>query len=203
MSLNTQAKLLRVLQEKEIRRLGSTDTVKVDVRIIAATNKNLEEEIRQKRFRDDLFYRLHIIPVVIPPLRERCEDIPALIRYFISQSGRIKCVEPEAMELLCNYDWPGNVRELEAVMERIAVLSSHETVTITDLPLELQGGNKVSGDVQWELPASGIDFEEWERNLLAQALKKSHGNMSEAAKLLGMTYRTFQYRAMKFDLKGD
>ena len=203
MSLNTQAKLLRVLQEKEFRRLGSTDTVKVDIRIIAATNKNLEEEIRQKRFRDDLFYRLNIIPVVIPPLRERREDIPALIQYFISQSGRIKCVEAEAMELLCNYDWPGNVRELEAVMERIAVLSSHETVTVSDLPLELQGGSKVFEGVQWELPAGGINFEEWERNLLAQALKKSHGNMSEAAKLLGMTYRTFQYRAMKFGLKGD
>jgi transcriptional regulator of acetoin/glycerol metabolism len=107
------------------------------------------------------------------------------------------------MELLCDYEWPGNVRELEAVMERIAVLSSHETVTVSDLPLELQGESKAFGDVQWQLPAGGINFEEWERNLLAQALKKSHGNISKAAKLLGMTYRTFQYRAMKFGLKGD
>jgi two-component system NtrC family response regulator len=111
-------------------------------------------------------------------------------------------VEPEAMKLFCDYSWPGNVRELEAVMERILVLSSGEAVTVTDLPPEIQGKGKASRETQWELPEGGINFEEWERNLLAQALKKSHGNMSEAAKLLKMTYRTFQYRAMKFGLKG-
>jgi len=203
MSLSTQAKVLRVLQEKEIRRVGSIATVAVDVRIIAATNKNLEEEIGKRTFREDLFYRLNIIPIFIPPLRERREDIPALVEHFISQSRRMKGVDPEAMRLLCEYDWPGNVRELEAVMERIDVLSTGDRVTVNDLPLELREKLSRSPDVQWELPEGGISFEEWERNLLAMALEKSHGVMSDAARLLGMTYRTFQYRAMKFGLKGD
>jgi len=203
MSPSTQAKILRVLQEKEIRRLGSTTTIQVDVRIVAATNKNLEEEIRKKNFREDLYYRLNIIPILIPPLRERREDIKALIEHFILQSGCLKSVEPEAMKLLCDYDWPGNVRELEAVMERIAVLSSGDRVMVNDLPLELRERLNQPSLVWWELPEGGIHFEEWEQNLLSQALKKAHGNMSEAAKLLGMTYRTFQYRAMKFGLKGD
>jgi two-component system response regulator AtoC len=107
------------------------------------------------------------------------------------------------MRLLCEYDWPGNVRELEAVMERIAVLSTDDTVTVQDLPLELRDQTNRPVDGQWELPEAGIDFEEWERNLLAQALERSHGKMSDAARLLGMTYRTFQYRATKFGLKGD
>lgn len=203
MSVNTQAKLLRVLQEKEIRRIGSVETVPVDVRIVAATNKNLKEEIEKRTFREDLFYRLNIIPILIPPLRERGEDIPALVEHFVSQSGRLKSVDPEAMRLLCKYDWPGNVRELEAVMERIAVLSTGDTVTPDDLPPELREKSDRPTNRQWELPEGGVNFEEWERNLLAQALERAHGVMSDAAKLLGMTYRTFQYRAMKFGLKGE
>jgi transcriptional regulator with PAS, ATPase and Fis domain len=203
MSVNTQAKLLRVLQEKEIRRVGSVETVPVDVRIVAATNKNLKEEIEKRTFREDLFYRLNIIPILIPPLRERGEDIPALVEHFVSQSGRLKNVDPEAMRLLCDYDWPGNVRELEAVMERIAVLSTGDTVTPDDLPPELREKSNHPTNRQWELPEGGVNFEEWERNLLAQALERAHGVMSDAAKLLGMTYRTFQYRAMKFGLKGE
>jgi DNA-binding NtrC family response regulator len=203
MSVNTQAKLLRVLQEKEIRRIGSVETVPVDVRIVAATNKNLKEEIEKRTFREDLFYRLNIIPILIPPLRERGEDIPALVEHFVSQSGRLKSADPEAMRLLCKYDWPGNVRELEAVMERIAVLSTGDTVTPDDLPPELREKSNRPTNRQWELPEGGVNFEEWERNLLAQALERAHGVMSDAAKLLGMTYRTFQYRAMKFGLKGE
>jgi len=202
MSLTTQAKVLRVLQEKEIRRLGATKSIAVDVRIIAATNKNLEEEVQKKTFREELFYRLNIIPIFIPPLRERREDIPALVEHFIAQSGRLKTVEPEALKLLSDYDWPGNVRELEAVMERIAVLSPGDRVSVNDLPLELRTRQRPVVDSQWELPEGGINFEEWERNLLAQALQKSHGVIADAARLLGMTYRTFQYRAMKFGLKG-
>jgi len=203
MSLSTQAKLLRVVQEKEIRRIGSVTTVPVDVRIVAATNKNLEEEIGKRTFREDLFYRLNIIPIFIPPLRERREDIPALVCHFVSQSSRLKSVDPEAMRLLCDYDWPGNVRELEAVMERIAVLSTGDTVTVNDLPPELREKSNRLTNREWQLPEGGVNFEEWERNLLTQALERSHGVMSEAAKLLGMTYRTFQYRAMKFGLKED
>jgi two-component system response regulator AtoC len=202
MSLNTQAKALRFLQDRQIRRLGATSSIEVDVRVIAATNKNLEEEIRDKTFREDLFYRLNIIPIQIPPLRERKEDIPVLVEHFMSRAGRHKTVEPEAIKVLCKYDWPGNVRELEAVMERIAVLSSGDKIMVNDLPLELREGPRPSVDVQWKLPREGIDFEKWERELLAQALRESCGVMSEAAKRLGMTYRTFQYRAMKFGLKG-
>jgi DNA-binding NtrC family response regulator len=138
MSLNTQAKLLRVLQEREIRRIGATQSTPVDVRVIAATNKNLDEEIRRRTFREDLFYRLSVIPIVIPPLRERKEDIPVLVEHFMSRSGRPRRIDPDAMALLRKYDWPGNVRELEAVMQRIAVLSSGDEIGIDDLPLELR-----------------------------------------------------------------
>ena len=204
MSLSTQAKLLRVLQEKEIRRVGGTKTIPVDIRIISATNKNLEEAIKQGSFRDDLFYRLNIIPITIPPLRERNEDIKALINYFINRSGRPKTVEPEALRLLTGYNWLGNVRELEAVMERISVLSSNDVITVDDLPVELKRISDVPGKIQpWELTKEGIVFEDLERNLLMQALQKSNGIMADAAKLLGMTYRTFQYRAEKFGLKGN
>jgi DNA-binding NtrC family response regulator len=204
MSLSTQAKLLRVLQEKEIRRVGGTKTIPVDIRIISATNKNLEEAIKQGSFRDDLFYRLNIIPITIPPLRERNEDIKALINYFINRSGRPKTVEPEALRLLTGYNWLGNVRELEAVMERISVLSNNDVITVDDLPVELKRISEVPGKIQpWELTKEGIVFEDLERNLLMQALQKSNGIMADAAKLLGMTYRTFQYRAEKFGLKGN
>lgn len=203
MSLSTQAKLLRVLQEKEIRRVGGTKSVPVDIRIISATNKNLEEAIKQGSFRDDLFYRLNIIPITIPPLRDRNDDIKALINYFINRSGRPKTVEPQAMQLLTTYNWLGNVRELEAVMERITVLSNNDIITVDDLPVELKRPSEIHAVFQpWKLPKDGIVFEDLERNLLMQALQKSNGIMADAAKLLGMTYRTFQYRAEKFGLKG-
>jgi DNA-binding NtrC family response regulator len=205
MSLSTQAKLLRVLQEREIRRVGGTATIPVDIRVIAATHKDLQEGIRQGSFREDLFYRLNVIPIVIPPLRERKEDIPALVRHFLTRSPRPKQIQPEALNLLCGYDWPGNVRELQAVMERVTVLTKGQEITPADLPFELRGEGKRAGASQdgFEIPAEGLVFETWERNLLAQALARSDGNMADAAKLLGMTYRTFQYRAMKFGLKGN
>jgi DNA-binding NtrC family response regulator len=202
MSLSTQAKLLRVLQEKEIRRVGGTKNIPVDIRIISATNKNLEEAIKQGSFRDDLFYRLNIIPVTIPPLRERREDITALVNFFINRSGRPKTIEPKAMDLLTGYKWLGNVRELEAVMERISVLSSNDVITVDDLPIELKRPLEAPFAMpSWELPREGIVFEEMERGILLQALQKSNGIMADAAKLLGMTYRTFQYRAEKFGIK--
>jgi DNA-binding NtrC family response regulator len=211
MSLSTQAKLLRVLQEREIRRVGGTVTIPVDIRVIAATHKDLSEGIRQGAFREDLFYRLNVIPIVIPPLRERKEDIPALVRHFLSRSQRVKTIQPEALRMLNEYDWPGNVRELQAVMERISVLTRNVEITPADLPLELRlGSRRASGGANgtesgspFEIPSEGLVFEDWEKTLLAQALSKSEGNMADAAKLLGMTYRTFQYRAMKFGLKGN
>jgi DNA-binding NtrC family response regulator len=204
MSISTQAKLLRVLQEREIRRVGGTATIPIDIRVIAATHKDLAEGIRSGTFREDLFYRLNVIPIVIPPLRDRKEDIPALVRHFLSRSPRPKQIEPEVLRLLTRYDWPGNVRELQAVIERVSVLTKGPEITPADLPFELREEGRRPGASQgeFEIPPEGIVFETWERNLLAQALSRSQGNMAEAAKLLGMTYRTFQYRAMKFGLKG-
>ena len=206
MSLSTQAKLLRVLQEKEIRRVGGTVTIPVDIRVIAATHKDLQEGIRQGSFREDLFYRLNVIPIVIPPLRDRKDDIPALVRHFLTRSQRAKTILPEALDLLNRYDWPGNVRELQAVMERVCVLTKGTEIRPVDLPFELQDEGRRQAESAhggFEIPAQGIIFEEWERTLMGQALGRTHGNMADAAKLLGMTYRTFQYRAMKFGLKGN
>lgn len=201
MSLGTQAKLLRVLQEREIRRLGGTVNIPVDIRLIAATNKNLEEAMSAGSFRQDLFYRLSVIPIKIPPLRERREDIPALLRHFITQSGRPKILEPKALAVLTEYDWPGNVRELQSMIERMAVLSGGDRIRVEDLPLDLTERKKPSAALAWELPEEGINLEKWERNLLSQALEKSGGVMAAAARLLGISSRTFQYRANKFDLK--
>jgi two-component system, NtrC family, response regulator PilR len=206
MSLSTQAKLLRVLQEREIRRVGGTKSIPVDLRIIAATNKNLEEAIKQGTFRDDLFYRLNIIPITLPPLRERREDIEALVNFFISRSGKPKTVEAGAMNLIKDYAWFGNVRELEAVMERITVLSTNSVVSVEDLPIELrqsQAPASVPCSAMCDLPKEGIVFEDWEKSMLSLALERSNGVMADAAKLLGMTYRTFQYRAEKFGLKTE
>jgi len=203
MSLNTQAKLLRVLQEKEIRRLGSTTTIPVDIRVIAATNKNLDECIKNGLFREDLYYRLNIIPLNVPSLRSRRDDIGPLIDFFLKRRGAQKSIGTEAIKLLCDYSWPGNVRELEAVIERTIILSAGDVIRREDLPVEIQAGEKQrtsAVSALFEIPPCGIMFEEFERDLLAQALQKANGLMTEAAKLLGMSYRTFQYRATKFGL---
>jgi transcriptional regulator with PAS, ATPase and Fis domain len=207
MSLSTQAKLLRVLQEREVRRVGGNASIAVDIRVIAATHKDLAEAIRSGAFREDLFYRLNVIPIVIPPLRERKVDIPALVGYCLKRSARTKNIDAEALRALTAYDWPGNVRELEAVMERITVLTKGTEITAADLPEEFRSRPKnrsgPAGETGFEIPVSGLIFEDWERTLLSQALDRCHGNMAEAAKLLGMTYRTFQYRSQKFGLKGN
>ncbi len=208
MPLSLQAKLLRVLQEREIRRVGGTASIPVDLRILAATNRNLPEAIRQGSFREDLFYRLNVIPIFIPPLRERKEDIPPLVSQLLAHPSRRKSIAPEALVVLLRYDWPGNVRELEAVLERISVLTRNSEIQIEDLPVELRQGKPKSTATQsigsgFDLPDEGIIFEDVERDLMIQALERSQGIMVDAAKLLGMTYRTFQYRAVKFGLKGQ
>lgn len=199
MSLNVQAKVLRFLQEREIRRVGGKENIKVDIRVIAATNKDLKEAIQHDAFREDLFYRLNVVPIIIPPLRERKEDIPILIKHFFTKFGRTKTIEPSAMKLFMEYNWPGNIRELEAVIERVTVLSNRDSVYPEDLPSELTGKRLLPADAL-DIPDEGIVFEEWERKLLARALEKSHGNMVTAAKLLGMSYRTFRYRANRLGL---
>ena len=202
MSINTQTKILRALQEREIRRVGATSNVPIDVRIISATNKNLEEAIRAGEFREDLFYRLNVIPIQLPPLRERKEDIPPLVEYFLKRSGRRKLLEDEVLESLQKYEWPGNVRELEAVLERMTILSSGSIITLDDLPLELQPSYKpeARGDLIFDLPPNGLVFEDLEYQVLKQALEHSQGNMTEAARMLGMSYRAFRYRCIKFSI---
>ena len=200
MSLNVQAKVLRFLQEKEIRRVGGKENIKVNIRVITATNQDLKEAIKLGRFREDLFYRLNVIPIVIPPLRERKEDIPILINHFFSKLGRTKTIEPSAMKLIMEYNWPGNIRELEAVIERVTVLSNRDKVHTEDLPPELTGKRFLPGTALPDIPDEGIVFEEWERKLMGRAMEKANGNMATAAKLLGMSYRTFRYRAKCFGL---
>ncbi|MFH0921000.1 MAG: sigma 54-interacting transcriptional regulator, partial [Fibrobacterota bacterium] len=201
MSLPVQAKVLRVLQEKTIRRVGGTDDIPVDVRIIAATNKNLEEAIAQGRFREDLFYRLNVLPITLPPLRERKEDIPGLVNHFLLEMPKKIQIAPEVLPLLMEYPWPGNVRELHSIIIRAAILSKNERITPDELPAEISKRRQPSGNSLWELPDMGIVFEDLERNLLAQALQKTDGNMTAAAKLLGMSYRAFRYRANNFGLQ--
>lgn len=202
MAANTQTKILRVLQEKEIRRVGGNTQTRIDVRIIAATNRNLEEAIRQGSFREDLFYRLNVIPLFLPPLRDRPEDIPALVAHFLAKSGRGKTMDKEALESLQKYYWPGNVRELEAVLERVSILSPDPAIHKEDLPLELQTSFKgpAKSGITFELPPGGLVFEELEYEVLKQAMAKSGGNMTEAARLLGMNYRAFRYRSFKFGI---
>lgn len=199
-SLNLQAKVLRFLQEREIRRVGGKENIKVDIRVIAATNRDLKEAIKLGSFREDLFYRLNVVPITIPPLRERKEDIPILISHFFSKLGHTKTIEPLAMKSIMEYHWPGNIRELEAVVERIAVLSTGDKVRLEDLPPELTGRRPLSGAAQLDIPDEGIVFEEWERKLMVRAMEKAGGNMATAARLLGMSYRTFRYRANRFGL---
>jgi DNA-binding NtrC family response regulator len=202
MSLNTQMRMLRVLQEREIRRVGSTAPIRVDVRVIAATHRNLEDAIRQGSFREDLYYRLNVIPIHLPPLRERKEDIPALVEHFLSRSMRGKSMEEDALAALADYSWPGNVRELEAVLERVSILSSGPRIREAEVTRELRAFSRTraEGDAEFTLPREGLVFEELEHEVLRQAMDRCEGNMTEAARLVGMSYRTFRYRALKFGI---
>jgi DNA-binding NtrC family response regulator len=198
-----QVKLLRVLQEREIMRVGGTERTRVDVRVIAATNQDLEQAVREGHFREDLYYRLHVIPIVLPPLRERRSDIPLLIDHFLrrfGQAGRRREVSQEALSCLMAYDWPGNVRELESVIERALLLGEDEEVQPRDLPAAVRAGRTGrKGAPGLELPDSGIDLDEVERALIRQALAKESGNVTRAARLLGLTRRTLQYRLEKMN----
>jgi two-component system, NtrC family, response regulator PilR len=213
MSVTMQVKLYRVLQEGKVRPIGSTDESDVDVRVIAATNKDLEKEIAEERFREDLYYRLSVIPIHLPPLRERREDIPLLAREFLerfskSMSKNVDGIEPEAMRRLEVYDWPGNVRELENTIERAVALESGHKVSTEALPERIQthfqetvpsaahNGNGTA------LPQEGLNLEEHiqkiERSYLLAALERSGGVRTQAAELLKMSYRSFRHYAKKY-----
>jgi len=216
MKANLQVKLLRVLQNREIEPVGSTKSLKVDVRIIAATNKNLEEMVASKDFREDLYYRLSVIPITIPPLRERRDDIPLLINNFLAvfnsdRSHAVSGFSKDALEMLCNYDWPGNVRELENLVERLVILKNSGMISPEDLPDKyLAGGSRVQVQVaaipaeNQLLPEEGICLnsavEQFENNLIMQALARTGGNKKEAATLLNLKRTTLIEKLKKKNL---
>ena len=206
LSLPMQSKLLRTLQDKEIRRLGGKETIKVDVRIITATNKDLEKELARGNFRDDLYYRLKVVNIDLPPLRERTEDIPELANFFINKYNkefgkRIKNIEPAALKILSEYHWPGNIRQLETVIERAVLMNDRGTIAARDIQDELRTG-RPAGQLNYDIPDEGIDFEKLEKELIQKAMTKTGGIATKAAKLLGMSYKTFIYRLEKFNLSG-
>ncbi len=202
MSPKLQVKLLRVLQEKTIERVGGTHTISIDIRIIAATNKNLEEEVQKKNFREDLYYRLNVIPIYLPPLRERKDDIPLLVNHFIQKFNQqkrrdIQGIEPEALDLLLRHDWPGNVRELENVIERMVILAEEETITKADIPEYIRGSIEERAFVPLEdveIPEEGINLpklvSEFEKRLILKALDKTGWVKNRAAKLLHINRTT-------------
>ncbi len=205
MPVNLQSKLLRVIEGGTFRRVGGTNDIKVDVRVISATNKDIKEEIASGRFREDLYYRLNVVPIIIPPLRERKEDIPLLIDHFLRKtSSNPKRVTPEAMRLLLDYLWKGNVRELENVVERIGLFVDREEITPADLPSEITG---YPGDIKYisELTEEGVDIdkiiEDVEKKYLLQALKIAGGIKTEAARLLNLSFRSFRHRLHKYGIK--
>ncbi len=214
MPLSMQVKLYRVLQEGRIRPLGSTEETEVDVRIIAATNKDLEKEIAEGRFRDDLFYRLSVIPMHLPPLRERRDDIPLLVRAFLdrlrkSMNKAVEGIDPEAMSLLEAYDWPGNVRELENTMERCVALETGPRVSVNVLPEKITRGVRApvthtSSNGRPTIPDGGLDLEkqiqDMEKGYIEEALRISDGVGTHAAELLRMTYRSFRHYSKKYNL---
>jgi DNA-binding NtrC family response regulator len=196
-----QVKLLRVLQERELLRVGGTERIRVEARILAATNQDLEKSVREGRFREDLYYRLNVIPILLPPLRERRTDIPLLVEHFLrkhAQDGRQREVSAEALALLMAYDWPGNVRELESLLERATLLGEGDVIQPADLPASLRArGAGQRALLGLEIPDAGINLDEIERGLIEKALAKSEGNVTRAARLLGLTRRTLQYRLEK------
>jgi transcriptional regulator with PAS, ATPase and Fis domain len=190
-SLKTQAKLLRVLQESELQPLGSTTSIKIDVRVIAATNKNLKKKIEQGTFRSDLFYRLNVFPITMPPLRDRLEDIPRLVEFFIKKYSHLKKgkahIDKDVIGIFLKYSWPGNIRELENIIERLMIISGSGNITITDLPREM------SVDATGRLPVKPLKEAvfDFKKSLVRQALSESSGKKSNAAAMLGMPRSNF------------
>ncbi len=204
LSLGLQGKLLRFIEEKTFRRVGGTKDLKVDARLVAATNRDLEDEVEADRFREDLYYRLRVFPIRLPPLRERPSDIPALVKTFVGEyctqfGKRITEVQPEAMELLVAYRWPGNVRELRNLIERTILLADGPVLEPEMLPAHVRGRATVVDPVL-ELGPEGVDFEELEQSLLRAALRRAEGNRTEAGRLLGMSRHQVRNRLNKYGM---
>ncbi|PLX86532.1 MAG: DNA-binding response regulator [Desulfuromonas sp.] len=219
MPIAMQAKVLKVIETKRYRRLGGKEDLEANVRIIAATNQNLPKMVEEKRFRGDLFYRLNVMAILLPPLRERMENIPNLVQYFIQrlneEYGRaVEGVSPKAMEYLLQYEWPGNVRELRNSIERVMMLEQGKTLTSKFLPSEIRKASPEIGDTEEKpaentpdtpphritLPPEGISIGEVEKELIQQALARYGGNQTKAAKCLSMTRDTLRYRMKKFGI---
>jgi transcriptional regulator with PAS, ATPase and Fis domain len=199
-----QAKLLRFLEEKTFKRVGGVADIRVDVRVIAATNRTLEDEVKKGRFREDLYYRLNVLPIVLPPLRARAEDVPALVHFFVDSFNvefkkRVRGVTDEAMRRLQTYGWPGNIRELRNAVERAMLLVEGPELALEHFPLASGLGARLTEGV--ELPAAGIDLEQLERSLVVQALERSGWNQTRAATQLGLNRDQIRYRIEKFKLE--
>ena len=208
MSLKSQVDLLRVLQEKEFRRVGGIEVIKVDVRIIAATNKDLDKEVERGRFREDLYYRLHVVPINLPPLRERHEDIPLLVRHFLEKyntqyNRKIKEVSPSTFNILLQYDWPGNVRQLEHVIEHTILMTKGEIIQARNLPEKLQKKSKVKTDDAL-LERENLNFKEnvekFKKQSIIKALQSAQGVKKEAARILGISPRNLSYFIRKYEI---
>ena len=213
MDLNLQVKLLRVLEDRRIRRLGGARNIDIDVRVVAATNRNLKEAIESKNFREDLFYRLNVFPIHVPPLRERREDIPQLLDYFLKRfsrefNKRIREVSREALDLLLRYHWPGNVRELRNVVERICIMYNEEVIRPEFLPSEIFGEAPLKeSPFSFELPPEGILLDEMigeiEKELITKGLRVTGGNIAKTARLLNVPRGTLRYKVEKYGLESD
>jgi two-component system response regulator PilR (NtrC family) len=205
MSVSMQAKLLRAIQEKEIRRVGGKVNIPIDVRIISATNRDLEAEIRKGAFREDLFYRLNVIRINLPSLRERGSDIVALADFFVRKYSTatgipLKGISRPALKILMNYTWPGNVRQLESVIERGVLMAESDHIEPEDLPAEVHEVGGPGGKLPFEFPPDGISIEDLERELIIKAMDRAGWVIAKAAPLLGMSYKTLQYRLEKFGI---
>ena len=206
LDVGMQAKLLRALQERKIRRVGGSHEISIDVRVVAATNRDLRAMVGDGRFRDDLYYRINVLSIDVPPLRERREDIPVLIDYFLKKHTRntsrlIRGLTPETKKVMVEYSWPGNVRQLESAIERAILLCEGDQITVEDLPSEVKQDIGPASEGAFKLPPEGINFEDVERDLITQAMEQTDYNITKAAKLLGLTFRTLQYRLEKFGIK--
>jgi DNA-binding NtrC family response regulator len=207
----TQAKLLKVIENKAFKRIGGTKDIEVDVRIITATNKDMAEEVRNGNFREDLYYRLKVIPITLPPLRERGEDILYLAKYFIDEFNKefkknLKGLAKETAKSFIEYPWPGNVRELKNVIERAMILESEDHILPEHLPLEMSSKEVMIQNVKGidiKIPPGGIDIEEVEKELIRQSLDLTRGNQTKAARLLSLTRDTLRYRMQKFGFLPD
>ena len=197
MTLATQAKLLRVLQNKEVYRLGGNDKVIIDVRIVAATHQDLEAMVEEGTFRNDLYYRLNVFPITLPPLRERKEDVPALVHHFVEQSAA-KGIDRQALAFMMDYHWPGNVRELQNAIERAAIICT-DIIATTDLPAAIRGAE--DSREGFEIPDEGLVLDEFEKMLILQAIEKAGNNKTRAAELLGITRRRLYSMMERFGIE--